>query len=111
MTDLEGRVLLEKDMQALAVPAWLADGSLLLATWEGTVCRLDKRYAPQWQTRLTPEASDMRGKILADDERATTAVAGWGNAAEKPADLAANLLAKTTPHDPPGHVARRDLLD
>ena len=45
VTDLEGRVLLERDMKALAVPAWLADGSLLLATWEGSVCRLDKRYA------------------------------------------------------------------
>jgi outer membrane protein assembly factor BamB len=97
VTDLEGRVLLEKDLKALAVPAWLADGSLLLATWEGTVCRLDKSYAPKWQTRLTPEASDIRGKILADDGAPTTAMAGWGNAAQKPADLSANLLAKTTP--------------
>ena len=45
VTDLEGRVLLEKDMQALAVPAWLADGSLLLATWEGTVCRLEQELS------------------------------------------------------------------
>jgi len=97
VTDLDGRVLLEKDMKALAVPAWLADGSLLLATWEGTVCRLDKSYAPKWRTRLTPGASDMRGKILADDGAPTTAIAGWGNATQKPADLSANLLAKTTP--------------
>ncbi len=97
VTDLEGRAVLEKDVQALAVPAWLADGSLLLATWEGTVCRLDKRYAQQWKTRLTPAVSDIRGKILADDGAPTTAVAGWGNAAEKPADVSANLLAKTTP--------------
>jgi outer membrane protein assembly factor BamB len=97
VTGLDGRVLLEKDMKALAVPAWLADGSLLLATWEGTVCRLDKSYAPTWRTRLTPEASDIRGKILAGDGAPTTAIAGWGNAAEKPADLSVNLLAKTTP--------------
>jgi len=96
-TDLEGRVLLEKDMKALSVPAWLSDGSLLLATWEGTVCRLDKSYVPRWQTRLVPQAADMRGKIVTDDGVPTTAVAGWGNAAEKPADLSANLLAKTTP--------------
>ncbi|MGA2032768.1 MAG: PQQ-binding-like beta-propeller repeat protein [Thermoguttaceae bacterium] len=97
VTDLEGRVLLEKDMKALAVPAWLADGSLLLATWEGTMCRLEKSYAPQWQTRLTPEASDMRGKILADDGAPTTAVAGWGNAAPQSVNLSGNLLAKTKP--------------
>ncbi len=97
VTDLEGRALLEKDMKALAVPAWLAEGSLILATWEGAVCRLDKSYAPKWQTRLTPEASDMRGKILASDGAPTTAMTGWGNAAQKPADLSANLLAKTTP--------------
>jgi outer membrane protein assembly factor BamB len=96
-TDLEGRAVLERDVKALAVPAWLADGSLLLATWEGTVCRLDKRYARQWQTRLTPEAPDMRGKILADDAAPTTAAAGWSNAAEQPAGLSPNLLAKTTP--------------
>ena len=30
VTDLEGRVLLEKDMKALAVPAWLAEGSLIV---------------------------------------------------------------------------------
>jgi outer membrane protein assembly factor BamB len=97
VTDLEGHLLLEKDMKALAVPAWLSDGSLLLATWEGTVCRLDKSYVTQWQARLTPAASDMRDKILADDGVPTTAVRGWGNAVEKPAGLSTNLLAKTTP--------------
>ena len=97
VTDLEGCVLLEKDTKALAVPAWLADGSLLLATWEGTVCRLDKSYVTQWQTRLAPETVDMRGKILADDGAPTTAVAGWDNVTEKPADLSPNLLTETTP--------------
>ncbi len=97
VTDLQGRVLLEKDTKALAVPAWLADGSLLMATWEGTVCRLDKSYVTQWQTRLAPETVDMRGKILADDGAPTTAVAGWDNATEKPADLSPNVLTKTAP--------------
>ena len=97
VTDLAGKVLLEKDMQALAVPAWLADGSLLLATWEGVVARLDTRYRPMWQTRLVPKAADMRGKILADDGTPTTAVSGWENAAEQSADLSVNLLTKTTP--------------
>ena len=101
VVDAAGRTLLERDMGALAVPAWLADGSLVLANWEGTVCRLDKNYAQQWRTRLTPEPTDMRGKLLANDGAPTTQITGWGNAVEsstaKPADLSANLLAKTTP--------------
>jgi outer membrane protein assembly factor BamB len=105
VTDLEGRTLLERDMQALAVPAWLADGSLLLATWEGTVCRLDKGYAQQWRTRLVPEAADLRGKLLAEDATPTSHIDGWSNAAAEAnasvpllgTSSAANLLAKTTP--------------
>jgi hypothetical protein len=81
----------------LAVPAWLADGGLLLATWEGTVHRLDKNYAQQWRTRLTPEATDMRGKILADDGTPTTQIDAWGNAAEQAPDWSDNLLTQTTP--------------
>ena len=111
VTDLEGRVLLEKDMQALAVPAWLADGSLLLATWEGAVCRLDKRYASQWQTRLTPEATDMRGKILADDGAPTTAVAGLGQRYGEAGRHLGEPARQDHADDPPGHVARRDVLD
>jgi outer membrane protein assembly factor BamB len=97
VTDLEGHVLLEKDVNALAVPTWLADGGLLLATWQGTVYRLDKNYTQRWRTCLTPEATDMRGKILADDTAPTTQIDSWHNATEKPADWSANLLAQTTP--------------
>jgi len=97
VTDLQGRLLMEKDIDALAVPAWLPGGGLLLANWEGTVCRLDKNYAQRWRTRLTPEAVDMRGKILADDDTPTTRIGVWGNATEKPAKLSENLLAETAP--------------
>jgi hypothetical protein len=117
VTDLEGRTLLEKDFQSLAVPAWLADGSLILATWEGTVCRLNSKYAPQWRTRLVPETADIRGKILADDPTPTVRITGWSNADKRPAEpdpakgpawggigrnynpirSVENLLAKTTP--------------
>jgi outer membrane protein assembly factor BamB len=97
VTDLNGRILLEKDVKSLAVPAWLADGSLVLATWQGSVCKLDKNYGQVWRTRLTPAAPDMRGKLLADDGAPTSEVAGWSNATEKPADISENLLAKTTP--------------
>ena len=101
VTDLAGQKLLERDIGALAAPAWLADGSLVLATWEGTVCRLDDKYAEQWRTHLQPAPTDMRGKLLADDGAPTSCIAGWGNAAKTPSatpsDIAANLLTKTTP--------------
>ncbi len=96
VTDLTGKTVFERDLGALAVPAWLADGSLVLATWEGTVSRLDKKYVQQWRTKLHPAATDMRGKLLADDGAPTSQITGWENSTPKPADLAANLLAQTT---------------
>ena len=87
----EGDLLLERDLGALPVPAFLPDGDLLVGTWMGTMCRLDTKYAEQWRTRLTP-AEDMGGKLLADDGAATTRIAFRGNAEEKPAALTPNLL-------------------
>lgn len=97
VTDLDGKTLLEKDLHALAAPAWLRDGSLVLATWEGTVCRLNPTYATQWLTHLSPETDDMHGKLLAEDRTPTTGISDWGNATNKPADIADNLLSKATP--------------
>jgi outer membrane protein assembly factor BamB len=104
VTDLAGRTLLERDVQALAVPAWLADGSLLLATWEGTVWRLDKGYVPKWRTRLAPAEVNIGGKLLAQDATPTSSIGGWSNAVEQQPGAplpgtggAANLLTQTTP--------------
>src|SRR5262249_29741999 len=69
---VEGDLLLERDLGALPVPAFLPDGDLLVGTWMGTLCRLDAKYAERWRTRLTPEATDVRGKLLADDGAPTT---------------------------------------
>jgi hypothetical protein len=90
--DTEGRVLLERDLGALPVPAWLPDGDLLVGTWMGTLCRLDAHYAERWRTLLRPAARDQRGKLLADDGTPTTRIAFRGNAEEKPAPLTPNLL-------------------
>jgi outer membrane protein assembly factor BamB len=90
--DTQGAVLLERDLGALPVPAWLPDGDLLVGTWMGTVCRLDGKYSERWRTRLQPAAADMRGKLLADDGTTTTRVAFRGNAEATPAPLAPNLL-------------------
>jgi outer membrane protein assembly factor BamB len=90
--DVEGRVLLERDLGALPVPVWLPGGDLLVGTWMGALCRLDAKYEERWRARLTPSAPDVRGKLLADDGAPTTRVAFRGNAEEKPAPLAPNLL-------------------
>jgi outer membrane protein assembly factor BamB len=88
----DGKLLLERDQGAIAVPAWLPDGDLLLANWMGTVCRLDGKYAERWRTHLQPAATDMRGKLLANDGAPTTRIAFRGNAEPKPAPLTPNLL-------------------
>jgi hypothetical protein len=87
-----GDVLLERDLGALPVPAFLPDGDLLVGTWMGSLCRLDGKYAERWRTRLLPAVADMRGKLLADDGAPTTRIAFRGNAEPKPAALAPNLL-------------------
>ncbi len=90
--DTEGDVLLERDLGALPVPAWLPDGDLLVGTWMGTLCRLDAKYGERWRSRLQPAARDMRGKLLDDDGAPTTRIAFRGNADAKPAALTPNLL-------------------
>lgn len=94
--DLRGNVLLTRDMGALAAPAWLPEGDLVLATWQGRVCRLDLDNTVLWRTHLQPVLTDMRGKILANDGVPTTRITGWGNADANPAPLTPNLLTQTT---------------
>ncbi len=88
--DSNGKQLFEKDMGARAVPAWLPRGDLVLATWMGTVCRLDSRYREVWRTLLRPARSDQSGRGLP-----TARIASWGNAEPTPAPITPNLLAQT----------------
>jgi outer membrane protein assembly factor BamB len=92
VVDQRGKVLLNRDLGTIAVPAWLPGGDLLLATWMGTVCRLDTQYAERWRTRLRPAALDMRGQLLAGDGTPTSRIAFAGNAEATPAPLTPNLL-------------------
>jgi hypothetical protein len=89
--DATGAVLHEQDLQALPSPAWTPDGDLLVATWMGTVLRLDGKYAPRWRTLVGPTETDLRGKLLTADATPTTRMP-WGNAAETPGPLTPNLL-------------------
>jgi outer membrane protein assembly factor BamB len=93
---LDGTPLLERDVGALAAPAWLPEGDLLLAAWMGTVCRLDSKYAERWRTHLRPAATNAGDEPLADDRTPTTRITGWGNAEAKPLPLTPNLLSPST---------------
>jgi hypothetical protein len=91
-----GALRLERDLGALAVPAWLPGGDLLLATWMGTVQRLGPDYSVKWQTKLRSTATDLRGKLLTRNEVPTTRIADWGNAEPTARPLAPNLLGPRT---------------
>ncbi len=88
----DGRLLLERDLGALAAPAWLADGDLLLATWMGTAVRLDARYAERWRTRLEAPGPGRLVGAPEPDPTPTTRIATWGNAEAKAWPLTPNLL-------------------
>jgi outer membrane protein assembly factor BamB len=92
VVDQDGNVLLERDTGTIAVPAWLPDGDLLLATWSGHVTRLSTEFKERWNTRVEPAATDMRDVLLADDRAPTTRIVGWGNAEAAPAPVTPNLL-------------------
>ncbi|MBE7461949.1 MAG: WD40 repeat domain-containing protein [Planctomycetes bacterium] len=89
----EGRVLLERDLGALCVPAWLPDGDLVLASWMGSVQRLDGEYRPRWTMNLKPDTIDLRTRLLEPDSTPTARIETWTNAAPSNADLTPNLLA------------------
>ena len=78
----EGEVLLDRDAGALAVPAWLPTGDLILATWMGTVVRLDREYRETWRVLLSPDpaVSDIRPAALKADVTPTSRYESWTNA-------------------------------
>jgi outer membrane protein assembly factor BamB len=93
--DASGKLLWQHDCEALPVAAWLHDGDLLVATWMGTVLRLDDTYRERWRMTPQPTASGIREKLLAPDPTPTTRMEHWGNAASTPAPLSPNLLTQT----------------
>jgi len=98
--DLSGKVLMDRDFGSKAVPAWLDNGDLLLATWMGQVIRLDGAYKVTWQQRLGPATSDIITRQLAEDKTPTVSMGGWTNNLDKPLSLDPkdNLLTKTQPY-------------
>jgi outer membrane protein assembly factor BamB len=92
VVDLDGNLLLKRDTRTIAVPAWLPDGDLLLATWAGHVARLSPDFRERWWIHLEPAATDMRNALLAGDGAPTTCITDWGNAEATSAPVTPNLL-------------------
>ncbi len=93
--DTAGAVLLERDLGALPVPAWLPGGDLLVGTWMGDVTRLSATYTERWHTHLTP-GDPARAALPPDADPVPTAkVTGWGTADAQPLPLTPNLLTGT----------------
>jgi WD40 repeat protein len=90
-----GNKLLECDLEALPVTAWLQDGGLLVGTWTGRLSRLNADFVSTWTTTLQSDAETSGLNLLAADPVATTRMEGWGNAALEPAPLTPNLLTQT----------------
>ena len=92
--DTSGRLLWEHDSLARAATAWLPNGDLLLANWEGTVARYGTDFKELWHVRVQPEETDMREKLLADDGAPTIRMPSWGNAEATPLAITPNALAE-----------------
>jgi hypothetical protein len=89
---IDGKLLLERDVGALATPAWLPGGDLLLATWMGTMMRLDDQYRERWLVHLEAPSPGRSVDAPAPDPTPTTRIAAWGNAEPQPMPLTPNLL-------------------
>jgi hypothetical protein len=88
----DSNMLCSRDLGAVAVPAWLAGGDLLLGDWMGNVCRLDADYKVKWQTRVTSAARDVAASLKVRSVP-TARVEQWGNALAQALALQPNLLA------------------
>jgi hypothetical protein len=63
--DRGGELVFSRDLAALAAPAWLPAGDLLVGTWMGTVARLDARGGERWRVWLQPRETDVAPSLTA----------------------------------------------
>ncbi|MDR3634916.1 MAG: hypothetical protein P4L84_14020 [Isosphaeraceae bacterium] len=108
LLDRAGSPIARRNLGALAAPAWLPDGDLLVATWMGAVVRYDGALKERWRSRLQPAVRNIRPQLVEADPTPTTRPNGWGNASAQPLALTPNLLRETNAvltatSDPPVH--------
>ena len=93
--DSQGNMLSEVDLQAFPVAAWLPDGGLVAATWQGSVYGFNAELKESWHLKLPASTVDVATQLLRPDNTPTTRVTGWGNADPAPRPITDNLLKET----------------
>ncbi|HLY08588.1 MAG TPA: PQQ-binding-like beta-propeller repeat protein [Planctomycetota bacterium] len=92
--DPSGSILLERDLGSVAAPAWLPGGDLLLASWMGSVTRLDGRFHQRWTTLLRAESPEGNPLPPPEDHTPLVRMTSWVNSDPMPAPLTPNLLSE-----------------
>ncbi|WP_158896194.1 PQQ-binding-like beta-propeller repeat protein [Amycolatopsis anabasis] len=94
--DANANPLWSTDVEALPAPQWLPGGDLLVATRLGQVSRrTGASFQPVWSAVLKSSAADVRGRLLAPEERPVSRITGSGNG-QPPADPPpANVLTRS----------------
>jgi hypothetical protein len=93
---VEGQRLLERDLGAWHVPAWLPDGDLLVVGWNGQAQRLaGDTFTPRWTTTLQPDNSVTAADLTRPDPTPTARIATATNALPEALPLTPNLLKQT----------------
>ena len=80
----------QQDVGAIASSAWLPGGDMVLATWQGTVCRLAPDGTERWRVKINPAT-----QVEAASQAAapTSRLASYLNSEAKPLPLTPNIIS------------------
>jgi len=110
-----GSILLKEDLRGLATSKWLADGSVLVATWNGQFIKYDKEFNKVWSViPKAPISKNYDAKVV--ENIPIIKITGVGNATTTNTDLEGNLLKFVKPtismlYDPQAHADPRPWLN
>jgi len=94
---LSGKQLYTEDLKGLPVPKWLADGSLIVGTWNGKLVRYDNNYKKVWE-RVPRAATAVNYEAKRVENIPITRVANVSNAEAVPnMDVENNILRMARP--------------
>ncbi|MFM7290141.1 MAG: WD40 repeat domain-containing protein [Planctomycetia bacterium] len=92
VVDVARGTMTARDMAALASPAWLPDGDLVLASWLGTVCRLSPDGKERWRAVVAPHPPSA---TAATETVATSRLTTCFNAEATPLPVTPNVVSPT----------------
>jgi outer membrane protein assembly factor BamB len=90
VVDVASGTATARDMAAVACPAWLPDGDLVLATWLGTVCRLSADGKERWRRVVAPAT---RLADLPQEAVATSRLTTCFNVESTPLPVTPNIVS------------------